>query len=40
MFRFYKKNTPCLKPCVKGGLLSVLNLLCNHDHAMTARDLK
>ena len=31
---------PWLKPCVKGGLLSVVNLLCNHDHTMIAMNLK
>lgn len=40
MFRLYKKDVPKLKPCVKGGVPFVVNLLCNHDHTMTAMNLK
>ena len=40
MFRLYKKDIPRLKPCVKGGVWFVVNLPCNHDHTMTAMNLK
>ena len=40
MFRLYKKDIPRLKPCVKGGVPFVVNLPCNHDHTMTAMNLK
>ena len=40
MFRLCYNNIPGLKPCVKGGLPSVVNLLCNHDYTMAAMNLK
>ena len=40
MFWLYKKDIPRLKPCVKGGVRFIVNLPCNHDHTMTAMNLK
>ena len=40
MFRLCYNNIPGLKPCVKGGLPSAVNLLCNHDYTMAAMNLK
>ena len=40
MFQLWKIKIPRLKACVKSGLLSMVNLLCNHDHTMTAMNLK
>ena len=40
MFRLCYNNIPGLKPCVKGGLPSVVNLLCNHDYTMAAMNLQ
>ena len=34
------ENKNSSKACVKGGLPSMVNLLCNHDHTMTAMNLK
>ena len=40
MFPLYSNNIPWLKPCVKGRLLSVVNLLCYHDYTKTAMNLE